>query len=190
LIYVLKPIARLVTFVLLLALAIVGLLAAVSGIVGVASVAEAVRLPEIRDVVGGWLQSIDGPSELPRATALLALGAVLLGLLLLAGALGRTPDRLVVMEERDGGTLGARPRALGQAADALIGRVRGITDRRVRVRARRGRGRLDVRATHTRAIEARAVESEVSSALAPLSDAFGVQTRVRPQLADDGRRVE
>ena len=189
-IYLLKPIARLVTFVMLVALAVIGLLVAVSGIVGVASVAEVLGIPELRDEIGGWLQSIDGPSELPRGTALLALGAILVALLLLAGVFGRTPDRLLVLEERDGGTLGARPRPLGQAAEALIGRIRGVTDRRVRVRARRGSGRLDVKATHTRAIEAPAVESEVSSALAPLSEAFGMKTRVKPQLAEDGRRVE
>jgi hypothetical protein len=189
-IYVLKPLARLATFVLLLVLALAGLLVAVGGIVGVPSVAELLRLPEIRDAVGGWLQAIDAPQQLPRATVLFALGAILIGLLLLAGALGRTPDRLVVLEERDGGTLAARPRALAQAADALIGPVRGVSERRVRVKPRRGSGRLEVRATHTRSISAQAVEADVRDAVAPLSDAFGVQTRVRPQPADSGRRVD
>jgi hypothetical protein len=189
-IYLLKPLARLVTFLLLLALAIVGLLVAVGGVVGAQSVADLLRLPELRDTVGAWLQGLDRPEELPRATALFALAAVLVGLLVLAGLLGRVPDRLVVLEERDGGTLGARPRALGQAADALIGRVRGVSDRRVRMKPKRGGGTLEVKAVHTRSIEPRAVESEVSSAVAPLSEAFGIQTKVRPQLAETGRRVE
>ena len=102
----------------------------------------------------------------------------------------RYTGRLVVMEERDGAKLGARPRALGQAADALIGPVRGVSDRRVRMKPKRGGGTLEVKATHTRSIEGRAVASEVASAVAPLSDAFGVQTKVKPQLADGGRRVE
>ena len=189
-IYLLKPLARLVTFVLLVALAVVGLLVAVAGVVGVQSVADLLRGPEVRDTVGAWLQGLDAPQELPRVTALFALAAVLVALLVLAGLLGRVPDRLVVMEERDGGTLGARPRPLGQVADALIGPVRGISDRRVRMKPKRGGGTLEVKATHTRAIEARAVESEVASAVAPLSDAFGVQTKVKPQLADGGKRVE
>jgi hypothetical protein len=189
-IYLLKPLARLATFVLLVALALLGLVVALAGILGVATVAELVRLPGVANTVGGWLQAIDGPDAFPRATALGALVAILAGLLLLVGALGRTPDRLVLLEEAEGGRLAARPRALAQVADALIGRIRGVSDRRVRLKPRKGGGDLRVTATHTRSVQPQAVEAEVRQAVAPITDAFGVRTRVKPRLADSGRRVE
>lgn len=184
----LKFLARLLTFGLLLAIALAGLAAAVFALVG-PGLLDFLPLTDARDVVGGWLMAIDRPETLPRATALAALAAILAGLLLLIGAVARTPERLVVLEERDGGVIGARRGALSQTADALIGRVRGVTERRVKLEGRKG-DRLEVTATHVRAVPADAVEREVTGALAPLADAFGVRTRVRSRIGESGSRVE
>jgi hypothetical protein len=195
-ILLLKPIARLATFLLLVLLAVAGLVVAIFSIgapdapLGFGGLARFLGLSELSDTVGSWLQGIDGPSAFPERTVLFALAAILLGLLLLAGALGRPPDRLVVLEERDGSRLAARPRALAQVADAMIGRPRGVTDRRVRVKPKRGGGVLEVRATYARSAEPREIESQVTRAVAPLTDAFGLRTRVDARSGEPGSRVE
>lgn len=184
----LRFLARLLTFLLLLVLALVGLAVAIFALVG-PGLADPIPFSDASQAVGAWLRGIDAPSTLPKATALAALAAILAGLLLLVGALARTPERLVVLEKRDGGVLGARRGPLSQAADALIGRVRGVTARRVSLQGRKG-DRLEVTATHTRAVPADGVEREVSSAVRPLAEAFGLRTRVRARVGDSGSRVE
>lgn len=194
-VYLLRPIARLVTFLLLIALALIGLVVAIFSLgapdspLGYGKLAEYTQASSASDEVGSWLQGIDGPSSFPQATALFALAAILIGLLLLYGALARTPDRLVTLEEGDGGLLAARPRALAQVADAMMGRPRGVTDRRVRLKPSRGGGTLNVRATHARSVDPGTVQSELSTAVAPLTEAFGIKTRVQPKAADSGKRV-
>ena len=88
----LRALARVVSFLLLAALALVGLAAAVScigsgdGTLSLPWLADQARLPELRDEVGGWLDRLEADGPVAWRSALGGLAAMLLGLLLLAGA--------------------------------------------------------------------------------------------------------
>ena len=99
---------------------------------------------------------VEASGPIALVAALSGLGAVLLGLLLMAGVLVSRRERLVTLAEGQRGSLAARRRPLAQAATALVEQVRGVTEARVRMRPRRtGGGRLAVRASQSRRVEAR-----------------------------------
>ena len=196
-ILVLRALARLVTLVLLVALALAGLAVAVFSIggpddpLGLGALAEYVRLPELEDEVGGWLGQLEEDGALARRSALGGLCAVTAGLLLVATVIPRR-ERLVVLERSEAGELRARRRPLAQAAEALAERERGVTAVKARVRPRRLRrgGRLHVRASRRRDVPAQEVRDTVSRALAPLASEFDVRPRVQSRLGEGGERVE
>lgn len=187
---VLKGLARLVTFLLLVVLAAAGLGVAVLAIAP--SLAEAISLPVLRDSVGELLRIAEGPGPVPAVTALSALGASLVGLLLLIGVLAPEPERLALLEEGAGGTLAARKRPLSQIAGALTEQTRGVTAAKTKLRpSRRGTGgRIDVEAAHPRTADPREVKQHATEAIASLTDAFKLKARVRPTLGERGSRVQ
>lgn len=186
----LKGLARLVTFLLLVVLAVAGLAAAVLSIAP--SVAEAIGLPALRDSVGELLRVAEAPGPIPIVTALSALGAIVVGLLLLIGALAPERERLVLLEEGTDGTLAARKRPLGQIAGALTEQTRGVTAAKTKLRpSRRGTGgRIDVEAAHPRTADPGDVKQRATEALSSLTGAFKLKTRVRPKLGEPGSRVQ
>ena len=189
-ILILRAIARLVAFLLLLALALLGLVVALVALLP--SLGEGFGLVALRETTGSYLSELEAPGEIALVSLLSGLAAVLAGLLLLVGALAPGREPLVVAEEGGDGRLAARRRALAQMAESLVGGVSGVTGAKARVRpARKGRGgRLDVSASHTRNESAEEVERDATTALAPLADGFGLRTRVRLRVADAGQRVE
>ena len=192
-ILLLKALARLVTFVLLLALALAGLAATIFALTrGSSGFAEALELPAVRDGVGSFLTRLES-GDAPGEAALGALLAILGGILLLIGALRRPPENTVVYEQGSAGRIAARRRPLGQMAAALARGVRGVTDSRVRVKPkRRGPGgRIEVTAMHPRTADTKALEQAVGEAVAPLAaDARSLRVRVRPAPAGPGSRAE
>jgi hypothetical protein len=197
-ILLLRAIARLVTFVLLVALAVCGLAIAVFSIGGSRSgdfnlpgLARLVHLGDLRNQVGELLHDLTGPGSIAGITALCGVGAVALGLLLLVGAVWPRRERLVILETNVAGTLAARRRVLGRVAGALAEQARGVTATKVKVRpGRRRGGRLAVRADHSRAQQPQDVRQRTQVALAPLTEPFGLSTRIDPRLGQQGGRVE
>lgn len=191
-IYLLRAIARLVTFLLLLVLALAGLALAVFALSKANSgVGEFLRLPLLRDETGGFLGGLEG-GQAPGGALLGGLLAMLAGIVLLIGALRRPAEGTLVFEEGSGGRLAARKRPLSQVAGVLASQVRGVTEPRVRVKPkRRGTGgRIEVRALHARTADAKALERSVGEALTPLADARSVRVRVRPEPGGPGARTE
>ena len=197
-ILLLRGIARLVAFLLLVVLAVCALAVAVASIggeggggFGIPGLAELVRLPQLQDLVRGLFEQVEGSGGAQAIPALAGLGAVLLGLLLLVGALWPRRERLVSLESGPEGTLAARRRALGQVAAALAEQSRGVTAAKVRVRPRRGRrgGRLELRAVHPRSSEAKEVERQATGLFEPLTGPFSFRAKVRPRLGGPGARV-
>lgn len=191
-ILLLRAIARLVTFLLLVVLALAGLALAVFAITKANSgVGEFLRLPSIRDGVGSFLGTLEG-GEAVAGALLGGLLAMLAGILLLIGALRRPAEGTLVFEQGSGGRLAARKRPLAQVAGVLAGQVRGVTEPRVRVKPkRRGTGgRIEVRALHARTADAKGLERSVGDALTPLADARSVHVRVRPEPGGPGARTE
>lgn len=197
-ILLLRAIARLVTFVLLVVLAVCGLAIAVFSIGGSSSgdfnlpgLARLVHLGDLRDQTGELLHDLQGPGSVAGITALCGLAALALGVLLLVGALWPRRERLVILERGERGTLAARRRVLARVAGALAEQTRGVNATKVKVRpGRRRGGRLAVRADHSRTQQPEDVRQRAELALAPLTEAFGLRARITPRLGQHGRRVE
>jgi len=193
----LRALLRLVTFVLLVVLAVAGLAAAVFSIQGgtgglsLPKLAEYAQLPAVRDRTGDLLSAVEASGSVARYSLLAGALAVLLGLLLLIAALVPRRERLVELERGDDGTLNARRRPLAQAARALVEPARGVTEAKVRARARRrGGGTLRVRALRTRPAQDAAIRASIAERLQPLTQPFKLKTTVRVREADRGARVQ
>ena len=189
----LRALARLVAFVLLLALALAGAGAVVLAITGGdPGVGSALRLPGLRDGAQGFLTSVEAGRE--RGWALLwGSLAALAGLLLLVGALRKAPSGEFLFEKGGDGRVGARRRALAQVVTAIAAQVRGVTGATARVAPRRRGpgGRIDVAVAHPLSADPKQVSRSVSEALKTLSDdSWAIRVRPRPERARKGARAE
>ncbi|MEJ7789309.1 MAG: hypothetical protein WKF29_05435 [Thermoleophilaceae bacterium] len=187
----LRALVRLLTFLVLVALAAAGLAAAVfsiggSGDLSLPGLADLLRLPALETEVGSLL---DDPVEFTSGLA--GLAAILLGALLLIGALAPARERLLLLRASQEGKLQARRRAFGQVASTIVEQNRAVSGVKVKVRpSRRGRGgRMSVRAMHPASADPAEIRRAADAALTPLAEAFELQARVRPHL-DGGRRVQ
>jgi Family of unknown function (DUF6286) len=182
---------------LLVALAVAGLAVALfslgsgTGDFSLPGLARLIGLPELREEVGTLLARLEASGPTASVAAACGLGAMVLGVCLLVGALWPRRERLVLFEQDERGTVAARRRVLASVAGALAEQPRGVTEAKVRVRpGRRRGGRLSVRAYHSRLHKADEVRRREQAALAPLTEELGLQTRVRARLGGRGRRVE
>ena len=118
----LRVLARMVGVIWMLVLALFGLGVAmycVDALVGLGSVRpdRLLDLPGVRDHVGRFLDQVAAPGPTAGLALLCGLGAMLLGVLLLIGVLGRRKQRLVILEHGDQtGAIAARRRPLGEMA--------------------------------------------------------------------------
>ncbi len=192
-IVLLRAVARLVAFVLLLVLCLAGLGAVIIAVTGGDPVvAGFARLPELRDAVGSFLERLEtggGGGAALLGGAVVAVAA----LLLLVGVLRKPLPSEILFEKAGGGHLAARRRPLAQAAAVLARQVRGVTDAKVRIKPkRRGTGgRIDVVAVHPLSADPGQVRENVAKALEALTgDSKGVRVRPRPERAGRGNRAE
>ncbi len=194
----LHVIGRLLTFLLLVALAVAGLLVAIFVIdtgttdLSLPHLARILDLPDLRDRVGDYLDQLERSGPTAKLSALAGLLAIAAGVLLLLGAITPRRERLVVLAEGDDGRLAARKRPLTQVAEAETRSIRGLTDSKVRLRPSRSGhgGRIDVVGSRARTAAGKDVEKRVAQALQPLAEPFGMAPRVRTRTGDRGARVE
>jgi hypothetical protein len=175
-----RALVRLVSFVLLIVLALAGLALAVfsisTGTTGpsLGGLADVLSLASLRDTVGSWFAQLEASGSVAATAALCGLGAMLLGLVLLLGVLVPRRERLVTLDSGDQGVLAARRRPLARAATALVEQVRGVSDVHVRVRPRRrAGGRVVVRTS-----DPDQVKAAVSEQLRALTDPFELKSRI------------
>src|ERR1700748_1692611 len=95
----LRPLARLIGFIWMVVLALFGLAVAmycVDALVGLGSVRPdlLLHLQSVRDRVGRVLERLAAPGSTAGLALLCGLGAMLLGIVLLIGVLGRRQQRL------------------------------------------------------------------------------------------------
>lgn len=180
-----RVLVRLVAFLLLVLLALAGLAVAVfsidTGTTGpsLGRLAELLHLASLRDTVGAWLDQLEASGSVAVVAGLCGLGAVLLGLVLLAGLLVPRRERLITMPSAVSGDLAARRRPLAQAAQTLAEQARGVTGARARAKPRRrSGGRLRMRVSRGRSEDAGLVRSAVAGRLAELTEAFQLKARV------------
>jgi hypothetical protein len=195
----LRPLAHLVGFLwaVLLALFCLGIaLFCLDGLISLGSARpdRLLHLPRVRVKVGHFLAQLEAPGHAAILALLCGLVAVVAGLMLVYGLLGRGREQLAVLEGNDSeGILGARRRTLGQIGRVLAGEGSDvIAVKRVRVRLRRGGGgRLRVRTTRARSSDEGAVKRSVEEALTPITDPFALRGRVasnRPSERSDARQ--
>lgn len=192
-----QALARLVGFVLVLALAFAGAAVAVfsiqagSATLSLPNLASLLALPELRDSVGAWLTDLEGPGPVATVAAAAGAGAVLLGLVLLAGALLPRRERLVIIERSDAGILSARRRAVATALRALAEQPRDVVRAKARVRPRRrglgGRARLTV--YHAQTAAERTTAATAKRRVTPLADRLSLRLRTRTRVPRRGARV-
>lgn len=196
---VLGPLARLIGAVWMIALALFGLGVAMYCFAAVITLGSArpdrlLDLPSVRSHVGRWLDQVAAPGSTAGLALLCGLGAMLLGVLLLIGVLGRRKQRVAILDHDDSdGTVAARPRPLRDMTLALAEQARGATSiKRPRLSlSRRGtRGRLKLNATRTRTSDPQEVKDAVISAVQPISDPFHLKPRVQIRLGESGNRTQ
>lgn len=192
-----RALARLLAFLLLVALAVVGLAAAVfcigkgTGTLSLHNLADIVALPQARDQVGSFLDTLEAPGSTAVLSALGGLAAMGIGLVLLVGILVPRRERLVSLTRTKDGTIAARRRPLGQIAVALVEQGRGVTDAKAKVRPRRrAGGRVRLRIDRTRTADERDVKTRARESLEPLTDPFKLRARIHSRLGTGRARVE
>lgn len=190
-----RVLVRVVGFLGLVALAVAGIVLAVfcigTGTSGpsLGRLAKLLHLAALRDTVGHWLGQLEASGSVAVIAGLCGVGAILLGLWLLAGIFVPRRERLVTLARGERGTLLARRRPLAQVATTLVEQVRGVAQARVRVRARRtAGGRMAVRASRTRPADPRQLRTAVHEQLTPLTRPFRLSARV--EVARRAERVQ
>jgi hypothetical protein len=183
----------------MLVLALFGLAVAmycVDALVGLGSIRPdlLLHLPSVRDHVGHFLDQLAAPGSTAGLALLCGLGAMLIGILLLIGAVGRRRERLVILDQdHESGVVAARRRPLGEMARALAEPARGAASvKRPKFSlARRGtRGKLKLNATRTRTTDPRELQTALEQAVEPITEPFGLTPRVRVRLGESGNRVQ
>ena len=187
---VLRALARVVAFLLLLALALLGLAVAL-GAFDPGGAAKLAGLPALRERARDYLDGLPRASGVGVTSLLVGLGAIALGILLLLGALVPRRERLVVLRDTGRGRLAARRRALGQVATVLAEQARGVTEAAVKVKPRRrGGGTVRVTASWPRPVTERDAERAVAGELEDLTRPFGLKPRIRTKVGERGARVQ
>jgi hypothetical protein len=183
-ILLLRALLRLLGFLLLIALALVGLGFALAALLG-----DQLGVQLEGSAVSRWLERLEG-NDTQLLEAVIGGGMVVLGLLLLIGALAPRRERRAVLEQAEHGTLDARRRPLAQMFTALAERTRGVTHAKATLRRRARHGRLVLRAERSRTTDSTAVREAVRSNVGELAAAFGLTTRIHAPLGRRGRRVQ
>jgi len=182
-----RGLARLVALVLTVAFAVAGLAVAVFSLQGgtaalsLPSLAGHAQLDDLLGDAGDFLASLEAGGPTAKIAALAGAGAVLLGLLLLFGVLARRRERLIVVRRDDGGTVAARPRALGHAAATLAEQSRDVLGVKARTGARRRGtgGRLRLTVHLGRSTDRGAATAAIRDRVQVLTGGFSLRLRVR-----------
>jgi hypothetical protein len=190
-----RLLSRLLGFVLLVLLAAAGLVAAVFCIQGdhdtlsLPALADDLSLGQLRDHVGGFLDQITASGPIAVIAVLCGVGAVVVGLVLLAATWLRARPRRIVLVRTEHGTLGALQRPLARLAASQAERPDEIA--RARARALAGRtgdgGRLRVRARTIEHTDPRRAQVQARASVAQLTD--GLPLRLRVTARRPNRRV-
>lgn len=196
-ILLLRGLAHLVAFVLLLGLSLAGLATAIFSIgdgaegLSLTGLAGLLRLPALEGVVGSFLGGVEG-GMLQSEALLGGAAAVLVAMALLVGALRRPSEGVMVLADGEG-RLAARRRPLAQAVAALVETAPGVAAASVKVKPRRRGlgGRIEVSAMHSRRADPKEVDGRVTEALHSLADETRrVRVRTRPEPGERGARAE
>ncbi len=195
----LRAVARLTGTIWVLTLALLGLGVAMYCFDGFIRLGSArpdrlLHLPSVRRDVGHFLHQIQSPGPAAALALLCALAAMLIGLLLLLGALRSAKQRLALLDQdSERGVLAAQLSVLKAMGRALAEQAPGATSvKRPKVNLSHGgtRGKLKVTVARSAASNRSEVEQAVKDRLEPISEPFNLRPRVRVALGERGNRVQ
>jgi hypothetical protein len=192
-----RGLARLLALLLTTALAVAGVAVAVFSIQGedatlsLPRLAKLVRLDDLDVSAGELLSALEADGPVAAIAGLAGAGAIVLGLIVLYGVLARRRERLVVMRSNADGTIAARPRALGQAAEALGEQSRDVLRASTKTTARRrgNGGRLCLTVYHAQSADGTAATAAGNDRVRALAESFALRLRVRSRTPRHGARV-
>jgi hypothetical protein len=190
----LKAIARLVELLLMATIALIGLgigLYCFSLLISLGSARpdRLLHLPLVRARVGHFLAQLAAPGPTATLALLCGVGAIVIGLWLLAGLLGSRRERLLVVEDGPGGDGGlyARQRTVSRMVRAETVLAPGVTAvKRPKVRlARSGRrGRVKVLAARGADPDPGTVDAAVHDRVDPILEPLGLRGDIRVRLEE------
>ncbi len=192
-----RGLARLFALLLTTTLAVAGVAIAAFSIQGDSStlslpnLVDLVGLDDLHAGVGAFLADLAAVGPVAAVAGLAGAGAVLFGLVLLFGVLARKRERLVIMRSNADGTIAARPRALGQAAEALGEQSRDVLRATSKTTARRRGtgGRLRLTVYHAQSADATAATTAGRDRVRALAESFALRVRVRDRVPRRGAKV-
>jgi hypothetical protein len=194
----LRLLAAVVGIVLLVVVAVGGIAVAIFCIRGGTAtlslhhLASLVSLPDLRDKVGPFLESLEADGPVAALAALCGVAAMLLGIGLLIGALVPRRERVLVVERTDRGTITARRRAVAGALSDLAGRPREILSAKAKVSPNRKRtgGQARIKLTEAAGTDERPQASRARAELDELGDSLSLKLqRVRRNPRRGGRTL-
>jgi hypothetical protein len=196
-VFLLRLLAAVVSFLLLMVMAVGGIVVAIFCIRGGAAtlslhhLASLISLPGLRDKLGPWLDSLEADGPAAALAALCGAGGVLLGIGLLIGALVPRRERVLVVERTDRGTITARRRAVGNALADLAERPREILSAKAKVSPNRKRpgGRTRIKLTEAAGTDERQQAVQARTDLEDLAEALSLKLQTVSRRPRRGGRT-
>jgi hypothetical protein len=196
-VFLLRLLAAVVGFVLLVVIAVGGVVVAIFCIRGATAtlslhhLASLLSLPDLRDKVGPFLSSLEADGPVAALAALCGAGAILLGIGLLVGALMPRRERILVVERSDRGTIAARRRAVGNALADLAERPREVIGAKAKVSPNRKRtgGRARLKLTEAAGTDERPKAEQARTDLKDLASALSLKLQTSSRRPRRGGRT-
>lgn len=193
----LRILAAIVGLLLLVAIAVGGVVVAVfclrgdSATLSLAHLAELLSLDTLRDKVGTFLASLEADGPVAALAALCGVGAVLLGIGLIVGALMPRRESRLIIERDERGTISARRRAVGDALADLAERPREVLRAKARVHPNRSRpgGRARLKLTEAAGTDQRPVAEQSRRELEQLGESLSLKLQRVSRRPRRGGRV-
>jgi hypothetical protein len=196
-VFVLRLLAAVVGFLLLALIAVGGVVVALfclrggTATLSLHHLASMLSLPDLRDKLGAFLESLEADGPVAALAALCGAGAVLLGIGLLVGALVPRRERVLIVERADRGTLAARRRAAGNALADLAERPREVIAAKARIRPHRSRlgGRARLKLTESAGTDERPQAEQARTELKDLAGALSLKLQTARRRPRRGGRT-
>lgn len=196
-VFALRLLAAVLGFLLLVVIAVGGVVVAIfclrgdSATLSLAHLASLLSLDGLRDKVGPFLTSVEADGPVAVLAALCGVGAMLLGVGLLVGALMPRRERRLIIDRGDRGTISARRRAAGNALADLAERPREVVGAKAKVRPNRSRagGRARLKLTEAAGTDERPIAEKSRRELTELGEGLSLKLQTVTRRPRRGGRT-
>lgn len=196
-VFLLRLLAAVLAFALLIAIAVGGIVVAIFCIRGGTAtlslhhLSSLLSLPDLRDKIGPFLESLEASGPAAAIAALCGAGAILLGVALLLGALVPRRERILIVERSDRGTIAARRRPAGSALADLAEKPREVLSAKAKVSPNRSRtgGRARLKLTEAAGTDERPKAEQARTDLGDLAEALSLKLQTVSRKPRRGGRA-